>query len=273
MVVVGAGVAGLETASVAAARGHDVTVFGASDQVGGKLRLHAALPGSDSLGNLYANQYPDALKAGVRFELGVRATVSDILACRPDAVVLATGSRMAWPSTLPGQWQQDGLVPDLRDSVASILDFKGADPGCVVIFDQDHTRGTYAAAELFRRHFARVVLVTPREMIAKDEPTVVRQRIYQRIYERRIDIVLLSELCPQSALEQGRVAFRNVYNGDRGEVANVSLLTYSGARVPNDAMLAPLSAAGVECHQVGDCYAPRGMLAATREGHRLANAL
>ena len=42
--VVGAGVAGMEAAWVAAARGHKVHVFGASDDPGGKTRVHAGLP-------------------------------------------------------------------------------------------------------------------------------------------------------------------------------------------------------------------------------------
>ncbi len=40
VVVVGGGVAGLEAAWVAAARGHEVTLFGASGDLGGKTRLH-----------------------------------------------------------------------------------------------------------------------------------------------------------------------------------------------------------------------------------------
>ncbi|UCE30297.1 MAG: NAD(P)-binding protein, partial [Burkholderiales bacterium] len=273
VVVVGAGIAGLEAAAIAAARGHDVTVFGASKEVGGKLRLQAMLPGCDSVGNLYANQYPDALRAGVRFELGLRAGLQDILDCRPDAVVLAAGSSMAWPEALPDELRAEGVVPDLREAVGTVLDFKGREPGTAVIYDHDHTRGTYAAAELFGQRFGRVVLVTPREQIARDEPMVTQQGIYRRMYRQHVQIVLLAELCAASALDEGRVGYLNIFNGERGEVTDVALLTYATSRVPDDGLAAPLRELGIEVRLVGDCHAPRGMLAATRDGHEVGNAL
>ena len=45
VVVAGAGPAGLQAARIAAERGHDVTLFGASTQAGGKLRWEGGLPG------------------------------------------------------------------------------------------------------------------------------------------------------------------------------------------------------------------------------------
>jgi hypothetical protein len=37
--------------------------------------------------------------------------------------------------------------------------------------------------------------------------------------------------------------------------------------VPDDGLVAPLRAAGVELHVVGDCQAPRSLLVATGEGY------
>ena len=60
--VVGAGPAGLEVAWVAAARGHRVNIYGASTDVGGRLRLDAELPGRAEVAAIveYQNRWPRA---------------------------------------------------------------------------------------------------------------------------------------------------------------------------------------------------------------------
>ena len=49
VIVVGGGPAGLETAWVAAARGHDVSLLERNDRLGGKIRLAELLPGRREL--------------------------------------------------------------------------------------------------------------------------------------------------------------------------------------------------------------------------------
>ena len=273
IVVVGAGVAGMEAAWVAAARGHEVTVLSASAEVGGKARLHALLPGGESLSSVYDYQRLAATRAGARFEFGLRAGLDDVLALRPDAVVLACGATPSWPAWLPGEYRGEGLFPDIREAAASLVARGTRETGTAVVVDQDHTAFTYATAEMLLKRFTRVVLVTPRPGLAAEEPLVNRQGIYRRIYGKGVEVLTLSEPVFGDEFADGVLETRHVLGGASQRIENVALLTYATARVPDDALAAPLRAAGIELRLVGDCYAPRSMLVATGEGHRVGLAL
>ncbi len=273
VVIVGAGVAGMEAAWVAAARGHDVTVFGRSGESGGKTRLHALLPGAEPLAGIYAYQLAAAKKAGVRFELGIEAGAAEVLALQPDCVVLAAGSRMLPPLLLPAEARGKGLLTDLRSAMAELLGNPVRRAGAAVIFDMDHTEGTYAAAELLRKLFDRVVVITPRETVAQKVALVTRQGILRRFHQQRIEIVALAEPRWSRDFAGGQVEYANIYSGDAGAIVDVSFFAYSTPRVPEDMLAAPLRAAGMEVRLAGDCRSPRGLLHATSDGHAAGNAI
>jgi 2,4-dienoyl-CoA reductase-like NADH-dependent reductase (Old Yellow Enzyme family) len=273
VVVVGTGVAGMEAAWVAAARGHAVTVFGSTGEIGGKTRLRARLPGGEALSSIYDYQHAAALKAGARLELGVTAGMPDILALKPDAVVLACGSSMITPLWLPRDTGDTGLVPDLRTAMAGFIGITARQSGTAIIYDMDHTDGTYATAELLRARFDRVVLITPRDLIAQDTAMVTRQGILRRLHEQRVEIVLHAEPCGIDELEDGRLEYANVYTGERSAIENVAFFAYSTPRASHVELLEPLRAAGIAVHLVGDCRSPRGVMAATAEGHAAGNAI
>ena len=273
VVVVGAGVAGMEAAWIAAARGHQVTVLGAGAEVGGKTRLRAELPGGENLSSIYDYQMLAAKRAGVTVELGFKAGLDDVLALKPDAVVIATGSSMQWPYQLPEELNDDEIVPDLRVLMARLKDRQGKESGTAVIYDHDHTAGTYASAQLLKDMFDRVVIVTPRERIGQDEPLVTRQVIYKQLMEKGVELMLLSEPDGSSILETGDLVIRNIFNGAETVIDDLALLTYATSRAPNDELAAPLQAKGIETHVIGDAYSPRTVLAATQEGHRVGNQL
>ena len=265
--VVGAGIAGMEAAWTAAARGHRVTVLGASEEPGGKARLREQLPGGETVSSIYDYQTAAAERAGATLVLGRRATADDIIALNPHRVILATGSTMIPPDWLPPDVQAEGWVRDLRDTLPDILPITTRQPGTAVLYDTDHTEATYAAAEALNARFARTVIVTPRDAIATDVPMVTRQGILRRAAEQRIETVTLAEVRWTDAAAEGRLECVNIYNGDVTVIEDLALLTYATPRAPDDALAGPLRNAGIDVVTVGDARAPQEMLFATASGH------
>ncbi len=267
VVVVGAGIAGMEATWVAAARGHSVTVFGASDMPGGKALLREKLPGGETVSSIYDYQTVAAERAGVTFKLGHRADAEDIIALKPDTVILATGATMIPPDWLPDSIREEGWVPDLRAAMPEVLRHSGKQDGTAVLYDMDHTEATYACAEALRERFSRVAIVTPRDTIATDVQMVTRQGILRRMAEQRIEIVPLCEPRWSDACAEGQLELVNVYTGDVQVIEEVALLTYATPRAPDNALAAALEAAGIRVIPVGDARAPQEMLFATASGH------
>ena len=269
IVVVGAGVAGLEAAWVAAARGHDVTLFSASSKLGGRARLAAALPGAEALAGVYDYQGAEAQSRGVRIELGIKATIPDILGLAPDDVVLASGARMAWPADLLGDRKAMSAIPDLPSAIAALLAHPGRYAGTAVVIDEDHSSFTYNAVDWLAEHFDHVVLLTSRDTVARHEHRVARQGIIERLLARSVErrLFQLPDLRSEE-LEEGIVGHRQTIGpGTRRLIEKVSFLAYAAHREPRLELLAPLRTAGHRHRLIGDARAPRTLLHATREGH------
>jgi 2,4-dienoyl-CoA reductase (NADPH2) len=87
--VVGAGPAGLACATVAAERGHAVTLFDSADRVGGQFNLAKRIPGKEEFNETLRYFERRIAVTGVELRLGIRATAELLQSF--DEIVLATG--------------------------------------------------------------------------------------------------------------------------------------------------------------------------------------
>ena len=186
--IVGAGPAGLQAARIAAECGHDVTLFGASQRLGGKLRWEASLPGKEEYQPLLAWMERQAQGAGVKIELGQTATANDVLTIKPDTVIVATGSHQRRPDNFAG----DGV--SARDWRAAAG--RRRKDATAVLFDMDHSAATYAVADALAQDYRRLVLLTPRQQLARNVNYCSAIGVHRRLYDANAEIVLSAEPVP-----------------------------------------------------------------------------
>ena len=99
--VVGAGPAGLAAATVAAERGHQVTLFDSSSEIGGQFNIAKRVPGKEEFFETLRYFKSKLQSTGVDVRLNTRVSAADLLAGGFDEIILATGIAPRTPD-IPG---------------------------------------------------------------------------------------------------------------------------------------------------------------------------
>lgn len=97
VMVVGSGPAGLIAARTAAQRGHKVTLYEKDTHFGGSFRSAAYPMGKGELTTMISSFRQQCLNLGVTCKMGVEVDENTIQAAKPDAIILATGSKPLMP--------------------------------------------------------------------------------------------------------------------------------------------------------------------------------
>jgi 2,4-dienoyl-CoA reductase-like NADH-dependent reductase (Old Yellow Enzyme family) len=270
VLVVGGGPAGLETARVAAERGHRVTLAERSKQLGGQFRLAGRQPSRSQVTDLleWFGRRLEAL--GVDVRLGVEVGADDVVDLGSDVVILATGSRppgtgfqRAAPMVdrLPGAERADAVsIHDVLEERAPL------GPNVVVLDDVGDWRGLGTALFLAERGH-EVTIVTSAAVVggglfhsAADGP--LRRRFTAARGVLRPNAVVL-------AWDGGAVALRDTLSGGE-ERLPADALVIAETPVAEASLADELRARGLPFEAIGDCVAPRRASMAIYEGRELA---
>lgn len=263
VVVVGGGPAGMETARVAAERGHRVTLLERADRLGGAIRIACLAPGWEAYDGVVNWLERQIGKLPIDVRLNETATRAALLAMKPDVIVVATGA-MARKPYLPGV---DSA------SVANVPEVLRGDKPLgrrVVILDETGYTPGPKASDALSLAGHEVEIVTRQYSLGEDIGTTVRAVLHERLLKRGVTITTLTE--PTEILPNG-VRVRHVITGEeRTIVADSVVISSSG--VAQDGLFHELTAAGFrDVRLIGDAFAPRHLRHAMVDGARTGRAI
>jgi mycofactocin system FadH/OYE family oxidoreductase 2 len=266
--IVGGGPAGMWAAKMAGRRGHTVTLLDRGEALGGQVVTAMKGVGRDEFGVIIRNEKSQIDKAGVTVKLGHEATVDQLLADKPDVVIVATGS-------VPKKHPVGGADGPAIFNVVQVLNGEAELGERVCLIDYDgHQRAT-ATAELIANQGKKVDMITSSLFICAElGPTQdlysSRQRLLQKGVTFTPDIAVM-EVGGEAGAKtvKGFNVYSNVWF-DWGPYDSIVLAM--GQQVDDDLYMS-LKGKVTELYRIGDCVSPRKVDMAIWEGHKLGREI
>ena len=255
IIVVGGGPAGLKAAAVAAERGHQVQLHEREAQTGGQARLAQLLPKRAEFGGIVTNLTAEAERHGATIHRRSEVTRALLERERPDAVILATGSRPHMP---PFEGEAQQVV-----HAADILAGRASAGARVVVYDWMGDWTGSGIAERLAGEGAHVRLAVNHHCAAANIQTYVRFETVARLHRLRVEVIPWLRLYGAD----GRTAYF-IHTPSREAVVmeDVDTLVLNTPNLQEDGLAAILHELGIDHHLVGDALSPRTAEEAVYEG-------
>lgn len=274
VVVVGGGCAGMEAASVAKQRGHDVALYEKSGELGGAVLIPARVPSRQELGQAARFLAHEMKRLGVELHLQTEVTADMIMQTNPDVVIIATGGRtIDTPRPeIVGPEAAIAIEPGAHVVTAEdVLQGKVQTGQRVVIADRQNYMKGMITAEFLLDQGKEVILVMPLafRLLTKSpyEIDMITQGV--QIANLKAKGVRRISDCEVKKARAGTVVIRDAFT-EREEELDADTLVLSYWRKADTKLYDQLQGRVTRMYRIGDALAPRRMINAIYEGYKVA---
>ncbi len=256
VLVVGGGPAGMETAKVAALRGHQVTLYEKAAELGGQFRLASVPQGKQEILPYLKYQARQLEKSKVEVVLGKEADASTVAELKPDVVVVATGGK---PKILdiPGIHGQNVITAQ------EVLSFKAV-TGKRVLVAGGGMVGC-ETADLLGSYGRDVTIVEILPELASDMAFGPRYYLLQSLEAHKVKVI--TSACLESVTPQGVSYSRN---GLTETVGGIDTVVLAMGASPESKLARQLEGRAPQVHVIGDANNPGNAMEAIAAGARIA---
>jgi 2,4-dienoyl-CoA reductase (NADPH2) len=281
VLVVGGGPAGMETARVAALRGHKVILFEKERKLGGSMLISSLVKGFDREDVLGFVDYlkTQITKLGVDIRLGQEVNKSVIEGIKPDVLVVAAGASHNIPDVPGIQKRHVVTSKDLHSQLKGYLRFFSPrllrpltkiwmPIGKRVVIMGAGIQGCQTAEFLVERGRKVTIVDTDEEIGEGLLDTFIKPHLLNWLYENGVTIL------PGVKYEEiNDIGLTITTKEGRKETIEADTIVTALPMLPNKELLKGLDGMVPEVYAIGDCKDPQLVVNAVADGSRIAREI
>ncbi|MFC1978410.1 FAD-dependent oxidoreductase, partial [Chloroflexota bacterium] len=263
VMIIGGGAAGLETARVAALRGHHVSLYEKENELGGQVNIASCAPGRVDFAEV-SRYYAYQMKIlDIDVHLKTQVTEAMVDNEKPEVVVVATGSTEVLPSL-------SGADTSTVLGITDVLQDKADIGQNVVIVAYEHHSRALCTADFLVDRGKKVEIIVDALYAGAQLDRSTLEAVYPRLLKKGVIITPLTRV---KEIKSSTVVVYNTLSGVERCIEGIDTIVLATEPRADDSLYRSLKGKAKQRHAVGQCLAPRRLLDSIADGARVGRLI